>query len=128
MIQDAGIEPDARGSKNRRYWDFELLTRALARYEEQAGGQPRGPRSDPLASFGSLDRNSGIALYQQIADQLRSAIDRRELPLDEYLPSEAALSYHYLVARSTVRRAIDLLVRERRLVPDGHRVRVDGRG
>ena len=59
--------------------------------------------------LGSLDRSDDRPPYRQIADQLRAAIDRRELAPGGRLPSEAELMAHYDVARMTVRQAIQEL-------------------
>lgn len=52
------------------------------------------------------------ARYQQIAAELRSAVDRGEYPVGSALPSEGDLVNRYGVARGTVRQAIALLEQE----------------
>lgn len=49
------------------------------------------------------------ARYQQIAAELRAAIDRGEYPVGSVLPSEGELVTRYGVARGTVRQAIAVL-------------------
>jgi GntR family transcriptional regulator len=49
------------------------------------------------------------ARYQQIAAELRLAVDRGEYPVGSALPSEGELVARYKVARGTVRQAIALL-------------------
>jgi GntR family transcriptional regulator len=49
------------------------------------------------------------ARYQQIATELRAAIDRGEYPVGSVLPSEGELVARYGVARGTVRQAIAVL-------------------
>jgi GntR family transcriptional regulator len=57
----------------------------------------------------TIDPGSDRAVYKQIADHLRAAIARRELPEGEQLPSETRLMEHYGVARMTIRNALRLL-------------------
>jgi DNA-binding GntR family transcriptional regulator len=57
----------------------------------------------------AIDPGSDRPVYKQIADHLREAIARRELPEGEQLPSEAQLMEHYGVARMTIRNALRLL-------------------
>ena len=52
-----------------------------------------------------LRRTGRVALYRQIADQLRAAILRGE----SRLPTERELARDFRVARVTVRAALDLL-------------------
>jgi GntR family transcriptional regulator len=59
------------------------------------------------------DRGTGVpARYQQIAAELRRAVDRGEYPVGSALPSEGDLVTRYGVARGTVRQAIALLEQE----------------
>ena len=46
-------------------------------------------------------------LYQQIYDELKSAIDSGQYAPGDKIPSEAELSSKYAVSRITVRRAIE---------------------
>jgi GntR family transcriptional regulator len=59
-----------------------------------------------------IDPASDRAVYKQIADHLRAAIARGQLPEGEQLPSEARLMEHYGVARMTVRNALRILLDE----------------
>ncbi len=56
-----------------------------------------------------IDPTSDRAAYRQIADRLRDAVLRGELPAGAQLPSERALMEEYAAARGTVRQAIALL-------------------
>ncbi|MCU1529430.1 MAG: GntR family transcriptional regulator [Frondihabitans sp.] len=69
-------------------------------------------------ALGSLDRSDDRAPYRQIADQLRTAIDRGDLAAGDKLPSEAELMRHYDVARMTARQAIQELRAEGRVVAE----------
>jgi GntR family transcriptional regulator, phosphonate transport system regulatory protein len=55
---------------------------------------------------------SGVALWRQIADAIRSDIVARDLPKGTALPPEQALALHYGVNRHTVRAAIRALREE----------------
>lgn len=57
-----------------------------------------------------IDPASDRAVYRQIADHLRSAIESRELPPGAKLPSESDLVSQYDVSRVTARRALAVLV------------------
>ncbi|MFG2071702.1 GntR family transcriptional regulator [Nonomuraea maritima] len=59
-----------------------------------------------------IDPSSDRAVFRQIADQLRQAIESGRLREGEKLPSEAELIEHYGVARMTVRQAIQELRNE----------------
>ena len=67
---------------------------------------------DPPARLGELDPASDRAVFRQIADQLRDAIEHGRLTEGERLPSEAQLIGHYGVSRMTVRNAIQILQAE----------------
>jgi GntR family transcriptional regulator, phosphonate transport system regulatory protein len=60
----------------------------------------------------SVTRRSGIALWRQIADQMRQAIGTGALGADGRLPPELALSERFGVNRHTLRSAIAALVQE----------------
>lgn len=60
----------------------------------------------------SLNANSPIPLYRQLALRLREHIDRGEIAVAEKIPSEHRLAQQYGIGRPTVRQATDLLVRE----------------
>jgi GntR family transcriptional regulator len=62
--------------------------------------------------LGSIDPTSDRAVFRQIADQLRKAIERGELSEGDKLPSEAQLMEQYDVARMTVRNALQVLQAE----------------
>jgi GntR family phosphonate transport system transcriptional regulator len=59
-----------------------------------------------------VTRRSGVALWRQIADQIRQAIGSGVLGVDGRLPPELALSERFGVNRHTVRSAIAALVQE----------------
>ena len=50
--------------------------------------------------------------YTEIADALRSDIDKQVFPVGSYLPSEAALAERFEVAPGTMRQALKVLVEE----------------
>jgi GntR family transcriptional regulator len=75
-----------------------------------------------LEWLGSIDPSSDRAVFRQIADQLRSAIERGRLKEGDKVPSEVNLMDHYGVARMTVRNALQVLQGEGLIVP------VHGRG
>jgi GntR family transcriptional regulator len=60
----------------------------------------------------AVDPASDRAVFRQIADQLRTAIQNGRLSEGAQLPSEAALMDHYGVARMTIRNALQLLETE----------------
>jgi DNA-binding GntR family transcriptional regulator len=55
-------------------------------------------------------------LWQQVADDLRAEMNSGELETDARLPGELELADQYGVSRDTIRRAIQELVSEGRLV------------
>jgi DNA-binding GntR family transcriptional regulator len=55
-------------------------------------------------------------LWQQVADDLRTEMDSGDLAVDMRLPGELELADQYGVSRDTIRRAIQELVSEGRLV------------
>jgi GntR family transcriptional regulator len=57
----------------------------------------------------AVDPGSDRAVFRQIADQMRVAIQAGRLNEGDRLPSEAQLMAHYGVARMTVRSALQLL-------------------
>ena len=63
----------------------------------------------PTSLLGDLDPTSDRAVFRQIADQLREAIDRGRFKEGEKLPSEAELVEHYGVSRMTVRNSFSIL-------------------
>jgi GntR family phosphonate transport system transcriptional regulator len=68
-----------------------------------------------------LVRQSGIAVWAQIADALRREIDR-SLDESDWLPAESELAARFGVNRHTLRRAVDELIAE------GLVERIHGRG
>lgn len=60
----------------------------------------------------SIDNNSPISIYQQIADQIKADISKKTLKPGEQIPSEKWFVDNLKVARGTVRKAISLLVEE----------------
>lgn len=60
----------------------------------------------------SINKESPIPIYHQIAVDLRSRIAAREWELHDKLPSEMALSDHYAVSRITLRQALAELEQE----------------
>jgi GntR family transcriptional regulator len=60
----------------------------------------------------AVDPANDRAVFRQIADQLRTAIQDGRLSEGAQLPSEAALMGHYGVARMTIRNALQLLETE----------------
>ena len=59
-----------------------------------------------------IDRESDVAVWRQIADDLQSDIAARSLLPGDKLPSESTLAEHYSVNRHTVRRALLVLAQE----------------
>lgn len=60
----------------------------------------------------ALERNSGISMWRQIADQLRHQIAIGEFASQKRLPSEMSLARQFNVNRHTVRAAINALAKE----------------
>lgn len=63
----------------------------------------------PRGVLGALDSTSDRAVFRQISDQLREAIDKGRFTEGAKLPSEAELVEHYGVSRMTVRNALSVL-------------------
>jgi GntR family transcriptional regulator len=61
----------------------------------------------------SLNPQSPLPLYQQLADQLLARIRAGEYPAGSRIPSEPELARTFGIGRPTVRQATDLLVRRR---------------
>lgn len=74
--------------------------------------------SDLAAVLGVLDPSSDRAVFRQIADHLREAIEKGHLAENEQIPSETMLVEHYGVARMTVRNAIGVLQAEGRVLAE----------
>jgi GntR family transcriptional regulator len=68
--------------------------------------------TDLATVLGTLDPTSDRAVFRQIADHLREAIEKGRLAENEQIPSETMLVEHYGVARMTVRNAIQVLQAE----------------
>ena len=73
---------------------------------ERRAGAPDGRQTLPLA------RDSHVAMYRQIASQLRDAIAGGVYKPGEKIPAEPLLTRRFGVSRITVRQAIDALSRE----------------
>ncbi|AQA13049.1 GntR family transcriptional regulator [Streptomyces malaysiensis] len=69
--------------------------------------------------LGVLDPTSDRAVFRQIADALREAIDKGRFREGDKLPSETELVDHFGVSRMTVRNALSLLQQEG-LAVSGH--------
>ena len=63
----------------------------------------------PSGVLGALDPTSDRAVFRQIADQLREAIDKAKFAEGDKLPSETELVEHYGVSRMTVRNSLSVL-------------------
>lgn len=66
--------------------------------------------------MGKLNKNSSIALYQQLIEEIQDMIFQGKLMEGDRLMTEAELSETYEVSRITVRKAIEYLVEEGILV------------
>jgi GntR family transcriptional regulator len=60
----------------------------------------------------SIDRNSPIPLYYQVAQKVRNQIFSGEISPNSEIPSERELKEEFQVSRHTIRQAVDLLVSE----------------
>jgi DNA-binding GntR family transcriptional regulator len=65
---------------------------------------------------GRIDHRAPRLLWQQVCDDLRADMDAGVLAPDARLPAEPDLAEQYGVSRDTIRRAIQELVGEDRLV------------
>jgi GntR family transcriptional regulator len=65
---------------------------------------------------GRINHRAPRLLWQQVADDLRAEMDSGELAADARLPGELELAEQYGVSRDTIRRAIQELVSEGRVV------------
>ncbi|MEV1006496.1 GntR family transcriptional regulator [Streptomyces sp. NPDC049881] len=63
----------------------------------------------PSGVLGTLDPTSDRAVFRQIADHLREAIDKGRFKEGAKLPSESELVEHFGVSRMTVRNALGIL-------------------
>lgn len=73
---------------------------------------------DGVLAGTSVDSASDRAVFRQIADHLRAAVESGRLKAGERLPSEAQLMDHYGVARMTVRNALQILQTEGLIVSE----------
>ncbi|MDO5409670.1 MAG: GntR family transcriptional regulator [Lachnospiraceae bacterium] len=64
----------------------------------------------------NLNAQTSVNLYDQLAQQIRNDIHSGKLAVGEKIPSEFELSDMYNISRSTVRKAISVLVDENLLV------------
>ncbi|MFN8455937.1 MAG: GntR family transcriptional regulator [Anaerolineae bacterium] len=69
-----------------------------------------------LSGPATIDRELPIPLYSQVRDALLALIQESGLQEGDAIPTESELSRTFEVSRITVRRAIDELVREERLI------------
>ena len=70
----------------------------------------------------TIDSNSSVPLYSQIKDLILTAIEDGTLKQGEKLPSEMILAQKYGVSRITIRKALESLEEDERLV------RIQGKG
>ena len=57
-------------------------------------------------------RDTATPLYMQIAGDIKSKIERKELVANSRIPTELELSEAYGVSRITIRKALELLVED----------------
>jgi GntR family transcriptional regulator len=60
----------------------------------------------------SIDHDGPVPVYKQLAEILREAIERGDYPPGRPIPSENRLAQEHELARSTVRKAIAILISE----------------
>lgn len=63
-----------------------------------------------------LNKESSVALYQQLIDKIKEQIQSGELKAGDRLMTEVELSREYDISRITVRKAIEILVEEEILI------------
>lgn len=63
-----------------------------------------------------IDQRAPRLLWRQVCDDLRSELDSGQLAADARLPAELEMADQYGVSRDTIRRAVQELVGEGRLV------------
>ncbi|MGW7350019.1 GntR family transcriptional regulator [Streptomyces sp. NPDC054784] len=66
----------------------------------------------PSGVLGAIDSTSDRAVFRQIADRLREAIDKGRFKEGAKLPSESELVEHFGVSRMTVRNSLSILQSE----------------
>jgi len=65
-----------------------------------------------IARMTPLARDSHVAMYRQLAQQLRESIERGDYQTGGKIPTEPQLSARFGVSRITARQAVDALARE----------------
>jgi GntR family phosphonate transport system transcriptional regulator len=84
--------------------------------DDSSAGGVEGDKPSGSAAAGTtgstLDRRTGVALWRQIADDIRAAIGNGVYDESAKLPTEAALAAQFEVNRHTVRQALGALARE----------------
>lgn len=65
-----------------------------------------------------IDRQGPVPLYSRLADIIRKKILDAELAVGDLIPTEAELGREYGVSRTTIRQAIELLIRQGSLVKE----------
>lgn len=71
--------------------------------------------------MGKLNKESSVALYQQLIDEIKNQITSGKLAVGDRLMTEFELSQEYNVSRITVRKAIEVLVEENILIKTRNR-------
>ncbi|MDO5425294.1 MAG: GntR family transcriptional regulator [Eubacteriales bacterium] len=66
--------------------------------------------------MGKLKKDSSVALYQQLVNEIKEQIQSGELKAGDRLMTEMELSREYDISRITVRKAIEILVEDEILV------------
>jgi GntR family transcriptional regulator len=85
-------------------------------------GRPKAVSDVPIAGSRALDRQSSVPLYFQLAVALSVKLESQEWEPGARFATERELEEEFVVSRSVVRRALDLLV------GDGEIIRVRGAG
>ena len=90
------------------------------RWKVRGRGRPKLPTT--------VDRDCGVPLYMQLADVIRSQIERGELIPGQTLPAETDYMQEHGISRAPVRRAVALLCREGLIVTTSRGPAVRGGG
>ena len=69
-----------------------------------------------IATLGEVTKRRGISFYHQVYTVLATALADGSISPGTALPSETELMQHFHVSRNTVRRALGLLEKEKRIV------------
>lgn len=69
-----------------------------------------------------LNKNIGIPYYEQIMEEIKNDIKTNKYKYGELIPKEVELCKYYNVSRPTIRKALEILVK------NGNLVRVKGKG